>query len=327
MARPTKQQKEDRSKNEAILKRDIFLYADFERRCRAIAVYFKDEAFMAHEMTRECVMRYYEDDIIKIIKDLDAENQYIEECKAKDNYAHRLREYELSKKTDFDRYFSIGYPILEFLKDSGNEKILQDFGSPVDEYYQEIDSEIQVCCNHTAREAIKELYGDDVELNKKFFNMPVIAQSGTVDFYNKKALVQIDFTKSKKEIMQIVSKIKDEFDAEPTTILGLDEYLGIESFKDVYSFTKTNENAIYRHGRTKSLEGRLGDVLFIYDCHKKGLTSEYIIGEINRYWRDIKKKYTDEFQKKTYRAYLKFAKNEIGKRGFVRFISGVNVSK
>lgn len=327
MARPTKQQKEDRAKNEAILKRDIFLYTDFERRCRAIAAYFDNEAFMAHEMTRECVMRYYEDDIIKIIKDMDAENQYIEECKAKDNHAHRLREYELGKKTDFERYFSLGYPILEFLKDSGHDKILSDYGSPVDEYYQNIDPEIQVCCSYTAREAIQELYGNDVELNKKFFNMPVIAQRGTVEFYNKKALVQIDFTKSKKEIIQIVSKIKDEFDSEPTTILGLDEYLGAEPFKEVYSFTNTNQNDIYTHGKTKPLEGRLGDILFIYDCHKKGLTSEYIIGEINRYWREVKKKYTDEFQKKTYGIYLKFAKSEIGNRGFIRFMSGVNIPK
>lgn len=58
---------------------------------------FDNEAFMAHEMTRECVMRYYEDDIIEIIKNMDAENQYIEECKAKNNHAHRLREYELAK--------------------------------------------------------------------------------------------------------------------------------------------------------------------------------------------------------------------------------------
>lgn len=63
----------------------------------------------------------------------------------------------------------LSHPILELLKDSGHENILRDFGSPVDEYYQNIDSETQVCCGHTAREAIHELYGNDVELNKKFF--------------------------------------------------------------------------------------------------------------------------------------------------------------
>lgn len=48
--------------------------------------------------------------------------------------------------------------------------------------------------------------------------MPV-AQRGTVEFYNKK--LSFKLISQQNEIIQMVSKIKDEFDAEPTTILGL----------------------------------------------------------------------------------------------------------
>ena len=135
--------------------------------------------------------------------------------------------------------------------------------------------------------------------------------------------VEIDFTKSKEELIEYITMIKDDFDKNPKKI------------QNIYGLLNNNENYIcnlkecdvYKSNHTKPISGRLADVLFIYDCKRAGLNNDYIIDEINKYWVETRNLFKDEFQLQTLREYHSLAIDYIDNEKYKCYLSGYDTTK
>jgi len=139
-------------------------------------------------------------------------------------------------------------------------------------------------------------------------------------YKNKSCYVELDFTKPKEELIEIISNIKDRFDNDPSTIKNLYELLG-----DTGEIYKCNlgECDIYKKDKKKPIGGKFADIFFIYDCKKIGLDNKYIIDELYDYW--LKKKNIEEgMTLKTLQKYHKMAKEYIDEKKFKCYFSGYN---
>ena len=170
--------------------------------------------------------------------------------------------------------------------------------------------------------AYNNSYDDSIEpdaLFLKYAELPVFEFGTIAGIQPKSALVKIDFSKPIEEIEAIVKNIKKEFDKNPSIIENMHDNLNVQ--KSVIPFTDT---AIYKKDKRKPLEGRLADVLFIYDCKKLGVTNDDIQVEIDRYWgevKPIKGKFTDKsISKNTVPSYFKFAQSYIEQKLFLNYL-------
>jgi len=143
---------------------------------------------------------------------------------------------------------------------------------------------------------------------------------------NKNVFAELDLTKPKEEILEYVSKLKDDFDDDDSKFPNIYELLG-EDQKVFNCDSKQCE--IYKDARSlKPISGRLTDILFIYDCKKVNeilgadvLTNEYITDEINKYWQDIKNISTDGFR--SIDEYYSIAKGYIDNQRYKDYLSGI----
>jgi len=143
---------------------------------------------------------------------------------------------------------------------------------------------------------------------------------------NKRIYTELDLTKPKEEILEYVSKLKDDFDNDPSQFQNAYELLGGK--QEIFSCDIKDCN-IYKDTRSlKPISGRLADVLFIYDCKKVNeilgadvLTNEYITDEINKYWQDIKNISTDGFR--SIDEYYSIAKDYIDNQRYKDYLSGI----
>ena len=272
------------------------------------------ECFMAYAMARECELRTHRKyNLIKeqIIKHGERLGLTLISPSGK-----KRKLYELSPLTQSSHSMemSISYPAI-------NEYIIpyEYFNDYLDVNVEEdMDEKDKMLANYKAFLTRNKKNDLLIEYSK----MPTIEYHTNSEVTHKSALVKIDFTKPIQEIIAFVSKIKNDFDNDSSKIKSLDEYLGIEQAKETYSCDLTNCD-IYKSGTTKPLSGRLSDALFIYDCKKLGLTKEYILSEINRYWNEVKNLNRDKMSENTYREYLNFAKKQIDEKGYKDFLEGV----
>ncbi len=142
---------------------------------------------------------------------------------------------------------------------------------------------------------------------------------------NKNVFAELDLTKPKEEILEYISKLKDDFDNNHLKFKNIYEILG-ESQDPYYCDLKNCD--VLKSKNPKPMTGRFADILFIYDCKKVNkileadiLTNEYIIDEINRYWIDIKNISTDKFH--SLDEYYAIAKNYIDNEEYRSYLSGV----
>jgi len=143
---------------------------------------------------------------------------------------------------------------------------------------------------------------------------------------NKNVFAELDLTKPKEEILEYVSKLKDNFDDDDSKFQNIYELLGED--QKVFN-CNSKQCEIYKDTRSpKPISGRLTDILFIYDCKKVNeilgtdiLTNEYIIDEINRYWIDIKNISNDKFH--SLDEYYAIAKDYIDNKQYKDYLSGI----
>lgn len=286
MAAPTKEQISNRKELEKIIKRDNPYYIGLEKHCQKISIEMNDKCFIPYALYRSFFLRETWDNT-KIL--------------------HMIT-HPHPRFLSFDYHRSY-YPILEFLL---NHK------SGVEHHPFFDDYDIDEC-----KEAVQQYFSDNTELSKLEFNMPVISSINPSREYHKRALIEIDFTKPKKEILLLVSKLKDEYDSNNTFIQGLDEYLGLVPQKEAYNCTLENCD-FYKKSPKKPLLNKLMDAFFIHDCKRFGLTNQYTIDEINRYWNEVKHTHHDKMSEKTYYEYLKYMRNQIDEKKYKKFYSSIN---
>jgi hypothetical protein len=147
---------------------------------------------------------------------------------------------------------------------------------------------------------------------------------------NKNVDIELNLSKSKEEIIKYISKIKDDFDENPSNFKNIYEILGdiVEPF-----IVNPATDEVYKSTRSpKPNAGRLADKLFIYDCKKINkifdadiLTKEYIEDEINKYWRKTKNISTDRFH--SIDKYHKTIENIIDKKQFYEYLTGIENSQ
>ena len=149
-----------------------------------------------------------------------------------------------------------------------------------------------------------------------------LSYSHTLRKKHKNYFIEVDLTKPKEDIIKYIETIKDEFDDDPSKFDNIHDKLGLIpeifqcSIKDCEIFT------LGKRGTNKPINGIMADILFIYDCCKVGLSKKYIIGEINRYWNNIKKINTDEMSESTYRKYKKIAIDYIENQKYECYLTG-----
>ncbi len=138
---------------------------------------------------------------------------------------------------------------------------------------------------------------------------------------SKKVLVEIDFTKPLGDIEETIKAIKDKFDSDPSYIKSPFEELD----ENITAFMCSIEECeIFKHKSPKTLEGKMADLLFIYDCKVVGLSEKYITDEITKYWKATKKISTEEFY--SFDAYYKQAKELIDEEEYRCFLHGVKTN-
>ncbi len=148
------------------------------------------------------------------------------------------------------------------------------------------------------------------------------------DNHNKKIFAELDLTKSKEEILEYVSKLKDDFDKDPSYFKNVSEIFG----KTQAPFTCNLQDCeVYKAKNPKPIYGRLADVLFIYDCMQVNkilgadiLTKDYITDEITKYWRDTKNISTESFY--SFDEYYTLAKEYIDNKRYKDYLSGIKTT-
>jgi len=144
--------------------------------------------------------------------------------------------------------------------------------------------------------------------------------------HNKyKAFVEIDFTKSEDEILDFVKQLKRDFDKDPINF-GINPFRSIKhiEFADI-DICNIKNSDLFQIDHKKGLGGKMADILFIYDCRRVGLSEDYIKDQINKYWIENKKLFTDKISSATYKKYLKFSREQIDQKKYLNFSLGAKI--
>lgn len=298
MAAPTKEQREQRKKIEAIIKRDADYYTSEERRGKAYSKGLGHKCFTPYGLVDSILFRTHpEIDILDMVK----------ECYRPFPFDH-----------DSAEFFTVNYAPLFGIFRNMHELIDSSY-EHINGYYRSPNLKKEETIIYLTE---KGYIDDDGALKESENNIPIISLGEKILNQNKSAYVRIDFTKPLDEIVSIVTKIKNDFENNHNIIQTLGEYLDIEEEKEVYKCDLVNCD-IYTEKNPKPIEGRLIDALFIYDCKKFGLTNEYALNEINRYWNDVQNLFTEKMQENTRIKYLAFMTDLIDNQKFESFMTGI----
>lgn len=335
MARPTKEEIEKRQKiiDLGLFVRDSKIYTNFENGIGKSNLTLTDQS---HFFCDECITR----DFINSSKN----------TKFRD-FKNEIKNIELEKLEKINYFSYIYYSILYLNKDFINrttrsqkknyevnnvlelQHIINALGDKykynvlTEDYYMSISLDSLVyTLNREEKEKLLE-YCIQNGVGKTFINHESIDRVHDMDKINDGRLnrvnIELDLTKPKEEILKYISIIKDDYDKDPSNIPSIYNILGLDLKNYSCELSKCD---IYKSKNPKPINGRLTDILFIYDCKKIGLHDEYIKDEINRYWNDIKKLYRDKFPSSTLNNYHKFSKKYIEDKEYKFFISGYDLS-
>ena len=67
---------------------------------------------------------------------------------------------------------------------------------------------------------------------------------------------------------------------------------------------------------------KCADLFFIYDCNMNNLSMDYALDHLNLYWNEERNAFPEQFQNKTYKRYLKLAKDFIQNRKYQSLLIG-----
>jgi hypothetical protein len=271
------------------LRRDAIVYTLFEKRSKKIGDYFGNERFGLREIFREFEARTNGQctiERIKILLDYAKKFEILEATRSFSYMKHRL---EKDMTTEFEEYFSINYPLLDFLfctSDPKYSNVFQYLSYDIDEP-ECIGEPKKEYSSKAALEAMKELYGRVITFEGTYLDLPVIAPRGQMRLAEGSASVVIDFSKPDQEIIDYVLKIKQEIHTKPSIVNGFDRLVDEEPIEKISSSASDLWDALRSHKTNdgKDLSTRWADMLFMYDCERYGINDEtYIKNEIDRYW-------------------------------------------
>jgi len=358
MARPTKKIKELRHR---IIKLDIFkrdnkIYTYFEDKFLNNKI---DRYVVPYYFCEECSIRANEDiltikefrkffleneeeyeeryeELLKILKELENIDISITEYYMNinvDNYYLSNSNWDKARYNEYNSYVKLDYNLVErALGEKRTNELVEDTGLTLD--YMLDDSFTYEYLKNEEKEKLLKSLDEKIGAGYKVIIERLATSLTPEDIIediiehnrNKKVYAELDLTKSKEELIEFVSKLKDDFDEDPSKFPNAYELLGVK--QEVTKCT-LKDCEIYKKPKSlKGFSGRLSDVLFIYDCKKVNkllggnlLSEDYIIGEIERYWREVKKISNDGFY--SLKEYEKIGIEFIDNEEYKDYLSGV----
>lgn len=292
---------EEHKKVETYFTRDNQMYTDFEKACKDFYQKRKHEKYTNRLMIRECELRAYEDFDLMIKKIFNglAPYEYENDDPTKKPIRRSLTRLGSIYENDRSQYYlSIGehYTVNNF-----------DYTYAEDPTFTE--GEIENMRNQHFEFLEKQ---EDIGI-KHLSNIPMLfdRDGRLIGQSDKVALVELDFALPEKLLIERIHEIKKDFKENPDRIQSLEEFLKIKPKDEISLKSKIGSY------RQRSLARKYTDMLFIYDCHRMGLTPKYSLDQINewnkkhpenRYTRKSKnpnqKIKLNEMDKKTYSEYL-----------------------
>jgi hypothetical protein len=138
--------------------------------------------------------------------------------------------------------------------------------------------------------------------------------------YNKNIQIELNLALPKNELLAYVSLIKEKYDEEKSLVKSTVELLETNTLS--ISLEAIDAEQVYKKDKRKTLPEKCADLFFIYDCQANNLSMDYTIDRLNRYWNEERKAFPEKFQIKTYKRYLKLAKEFIEKRQYQSLLIG-----
>lgn len=149
------------------------------------------------------------------------------------------------------------------------------------------------------------------------FSRPKLSIPATV---NKNVHIELNLALPKNELLAYISKIKNRYDEDKNIIKSAVELLGAELLDA--GFLEVDSEQMYKKDRRKTMSEKCADLFFIYDCNTNNLSMDYTLDHLNRYWNEERNAFPEQFQQKTYKRYLKLAKDFIENRKYQSLLIG-----
>ncbi len=137
---------------------------------------------------------------------------------------------------------------------------------------------------------------------------------------NKSIQVELNLALPKNELFAYITHIKEKYDAQKSLLKSSIELLG--AGLDTIGLEEIDGTGMYKKDRRKTLQEKCTDLFFIYDCNTNNLSMDYTIDRLNRYWNEERNAFPEQFQQKTYKNYLKLAKDFIINRKYQSLLVG-----
>jgi len=149
------------------------------------------------------------------------------------------------------------------------------------------------------------------------FARPKLSIPATV---NKSVHIELNLALPEKELIAYIGTIKEKYDKDKHIIKSTVELLGAE-LSDA-GFLSSDADQMYKKDRRKTMPEKCADLFFIYDCNTNNLSMDYTLDHLNRYWNEERNAFPEQFQIKTYKRYLKLAKDFIENRKYQSLLIG-----
>ncbi len=138
--------------------------------------------------------------------------------------------------------------------------------------------------------------------------------------YNKSIQVDMNLALPENELLAYLSLIKAKYAEQKSLVKSTVELLDAQNSS--ISLEAIDAEQVYKKDRRKSLPEKCTDLFFIYDCYANNLSMDYTIDHLNRYWNEERNAFPEQFQIKTYKRYLKLAKEFVEKRQYQSLLIG-----
>lgn len=342
MGRPTNEVREQRSKiiELGLFVRDSYIYTNFENLTRDFPTHRLNYVFCKECSARDYMNNIEVSELINLKPNIDSIEitKKLEELEKLDDFLSTYYYTLYKNQFNHDKQF----PLKAYTTDTiiESKHIINVLGNnpPYDNLstYTSLNSLaykmpkedrkklLEYCIKYGLGETC--IYREMItSMNLAYYDMPNIELKND-NLHRVK--IELDLTKPTKEILKYIEAIKNDYDKDPSNIPTLSSLLGADTSDN--KLCKTKEFNIYDRKSKKPINGRLADILFIYDCRKAGLNDEYIRNEINRYWQDVKELFSlfeNKFGEKTLIKYSIFSQKYIDKQEYKSFVSGYDLSK
>ena len=334
MARPTKAEQAKRKEiiRLELFKRDNKIYTNFENISNGFT-----NLRLSHLFCTDCSIRGFINscDTSTFKRDFKKEITFIDkieklkELEKIDKFSYYYYCFlHLNKKFTNRNYSFKSYEVnntleLQHIVNALGAKYALDV--PQEDFYMSIHLDSYPFTEEEKEKLLK--YCIDEGVGKTFINhesIDIVDDTEIIDDMRlNRVNIEIDLTKPKEEILKYISIIKDDYDLDRNNIPTIYSLLGANICDYKCELDKCD---IFKLKNPKPINGRLADILFIYDCRKIGLNDDYIKDEINRYWQDVKGIFKENFTSSSLINYYNFALEYIDNQKYKSFISGYDLS-